>query len=670
MINLSGLNFNFNLPESTVPSMTEQIGYTAPAQDTYVDLFGDTTAPDIGTLGPTLNLNSGNLLGFTNLDEQPTNTTDYLAQLNEELNNAVQGSSSFVDPNAEKFNFWNPATGTWQTQDSTTGAFTDMPGVDWSGGLIDLSSGFADLQDPANWESTDLTHLDKSYVDSLVGQKFPEYSQYYEGLKAQEIQARDSLGALRDSLMQEYGIDNSEVEGYTAADYADRAKKNAQLMQEVNSDPRYVEAQNTYDTLRSSNYDIYTELNNIESQLREAEHNSGFIPQLLNAAPMLMLAMAGVPTALGTAMGASGATASAIGGGMLSAGNTLAQGGSLEDALKAGATTGVLSAAGAELGGRVGAGVEAGINPFSEQAGLLADQAAGIGFVSPLATTAANVTDTFVRTGEIDPTAFISGDILQEFGASQVVGDAVDFTKAVAQDDYAAMLEIASDYVDLPEGDGLSFDTPEFLKEFDKEVLQPAKDMLEEAGGVLYEDVIKPAGQAVADVAEPIYEDVIKPLGDTVVDVAQAIDDEVIDPFVSTVQDTIIDPLQEAGQTVYEDVIQPVGQTVADVGEAVYEAQKPVGQAIADVATGVYDALPDVTIDLPSVDLPNINLPSIDWQGLFGALLAGSQGMFSGGGGVPGTSQASQDAIQTELLDYKPITPYRSKLSPSARLFG
>lgn len=387
-----------------------------------------------------------------------------------------------------------------------------------------------------------------------------------------------------------------------------------------------------------------------------------YLSAIAEAAP-IAIATGGLGANLAAVTGLSAPVAS----GIVNAGVSLAQGKPVDEAVK----TGLLTYAGGELGNRVGAGVEAGINPFSEQAGMLADQAAGIGFTSPLATTAASVTNSAVKTGEIDPTAFISGDILQEFGASEIVADAVDFTKAYAQDDYATMLGIASDYVDLPEGDGLSFDTPEFLKEFDQEVLQPAKDMLEEAGKAAYEDVIQPVGQAVADVAEPVYEDIIKPLGDTVVDVAQAIDDEVIDPFVSTVQDTIIDPLQEAGQTVYEDVIQPVGQTVADVGEAVYEAQKPVGQAIADVATGVYDALPDVTIDLPSVDLPDINLPKIDWQGLFGALLAGSQGMFSGGGGyASGSPQAPQKAIQTELLDYKPITPYRSKLSPSARLFG
>ena len=54
-----------------------------------------------------------------------------------------------------------------------------------------------------------------------------------------------------------------------------------------------------------------------------------------------------------------------------------------------------------------------------------------------------------------------------------------------------------------------------------------------------------------------------------------------------------------------------------------------------------------------------------------GGIMESITGMFSGGGGGgTGAPQVAQDAIQTELLDYKPFTPYRSKLSPNARLLG
>lgn len=333
------------------------------------------------------------------------------------------------------------------------------------------------------------------------------------------------------------------------------------------------------------------------------------LESVAKAAP-IAIATGGLGSALSTGLGLS----SAAGAGLANAGVTLASGGDLQDAVK----SGLLSYAGANLGGRASAATEFGINPFGEQAGMLSEQAFGLGSFDPVASMVGNTVDSAVRTGRLDPTAFISSPLLQQFGAPKMVADAAEFTKAYSQNDYAKMLGLASEYVDLPKGEGLTFDTPELLKEFDKQVLQPTKDML-------------------AAVGEPVYEDVIKPLGDTIVDVAQTIDDEVIDPFVSTVKDTL-DPLQEAGREFDQAVLQPVKDTLVDIGEAVGDA------------------------------LPDINLPNVDWKGLFGALLGGSQGMFSGGG--TGAPQASQEAIQTALLDYKPITPYRSKLSPSARLFG
>lgn len=690
MFNLSGLNFNFNLPTSTVPSITEQIGYTAPAQDVYVDLFGDTTAPDFGsvinTFTPNLDFSSGNLLGFQEFDMTPEQKVDYgiasqpvVAPVPQDqditkliLQMAVGKAAAdlqydFNDDGKitsfDALQYAKQNTTPVDTQPSV-GIPQDMspaPSVD-IGQRQEITSSIAPAQDT----TVDL------FNDTTIN-PIQEVAQKYQTLLEQ--QGGEDLAFVPDFVptVQTPAETISMTSGEIPADLqgklttvgerlvsqAAQDTKNTleQLYAEQGIQPQYTDTDGSmyaYNPL-TGDYDKYYEPPSKAVQ---------YLSAVAEAAPVAILT-GGLGTNLAAVTGLSAPVAS----GIVNAGVSLAQGKPIDESVKAG----LLSYAGGELGARATAGADLGINPFGEQAGMLADQAAGFdyfGAMTPTGAVVGDIVDTAVRTGKLDPTDLISGAVLQEHGVPEVVADAVDFTKAYTQDDYAAMLGIASDYVDLPEGAGLSFDTPEFLKEFDKEVLQPAKEILEDVGKTAYEDVIKPVGQAVADVAEPVYEDVIKPLGDTVVDVAQAIDDEVIDPFVSTVQDTIIDPLQEAGQTVYEDVIQPVGQTVADVGEAVYEAQKPVGQAIADVATDVYDALPDVTIDLPSVDLPNINLPSIDWRGLFGALLAGSQGMFSGGGGVPGTPQTAQEAIQTELLDYKPITPYRSKLSPSARLFG
>lgn len=298
------------------------------------------------------------------------------------------------------------------------------------------------------------------------------------------------------------------------------------------------------------------------------------------AAPYAMLAMSGAPLAIGQALGGGAALGSAV----MNAANAVAQGKDIGDIAKSAA----LSYAGGALGDRIAAGTEFGINPFGEQAGMLADQASGIsgayGFLPSM-------------TGETAK-GLVQGKDLEQ----SLIGGALSGLKNADFGDSSLSLDIQ---------------TPEVLKDIEKAVIRPAGEAL----GTLDKEVLQPLTKPIAEAA-------------------QYVDDTYIDPFVSTVQDTVIDPIQEVGREIDRGILQPTKDVIVDVGQAIGDA------------------------------VPDINLPSIDWKGLFGALLAGSQGMFSGGGGVPGTSQAAQDAIQTELLDYKPITPYRSKLSPSARLFG
>lgn len=298
------------------------------------------------------------------------------------------------------------------------------------------------------------------------------------------------------------------------------------------------------------------------------------------AAPYAMLAMSGAPLAIGQALGGGAALGSAV----MNAANAVAQGKDIGDIAKSAA----LSYAGGALGDRIAAGTEFGINPFGEQAGMLADQASGIsgayGFLPSM-------------TGETAK-GLVEGKNLEQ----ALIGGALSGLKNA----------------DLGTGNNLGFniETPQILKDIEKAT-------------------IRPAGEALAALDKSVLQPVTKPIAEA----AQYVDDEYIDPFVSTIKDTL-DPLQEAGREFDRGVLQPVKETVEDFGQAVADA------------------------------VPDISLPDMDWKGLFGALLAGSQGMFSGGLGGAGSPMETQKAIQTELLDYKPITPYRSKLSPSARLFG
>lgn len=329
--------------------------------------------------------------------------------------------------------------------------------------------------------------------------------------------------------------------------------------------------------------------------------------------------MAGITGGVGSALGAGLGISSAAGKGLASGLLGVAQGGDIGDIAKNMA----LSYAGGAIGDRIAAGTEFGINPFGEQAGMLADQVSGMGDVYGFLPTALGETSS----------ELVKGKSLEDAALGGLVAGAKTID-----------LEGAGDYA-----------TPQVLKDIEKAYIRPIDDIAEGAVAAVYE-AQKPIGQAIADVAEPVYEEVIKPAGraiddyviDPVVDAAQYVDDEYIDPFVSTVKEEVFDPLQEVGRDIDREVLQPTKDAIVSAGEAVADA-------------------------VPDVDLPDIDLPDVDWKGLFGALLAGASGMFSGGGGGgggTGAPQVAQDAIQTELLDYKPFTPYRSKLSPNARLLG
>jgi hypothetical protein len=301
-----------------------------------------------------------------------------------------------------------------------------------------------------------------------------------------------------------------------------------------------------------------------------------FLSAVAKAAPVA-IATGGLGSALSTGLGVSAATGNALANTLVAA----AQGKDVGDIAKAAA----LSYAGGNIGDRIAAGTEFGINPFGEQAGMLADQTAGLDKIYGFLPTTAGTTAAELIKGKNLEDALISG-ALGGLRTADLGGETPSF----------------------------DIQTPQILKDIEKAV-------------------VRPAGEALAALDKNVLQSVTKPIAEA----AQYVDDQYIDPFVSTVKDTL-DPLQEAGREFDQAVLQPVKDTLVDMGEAVGDA------------------------------LPDINLPNIDWKGLFGALLGGSQGMFSGGG--TGAPMAQQDAIQTELLDYKPITPYRSKLSPSARLFG
>jgi hypothetical protein len=114
-------------------------------------------------------------------------------------------------------------------------------------------------------------------------------------------------------------------------------------------------------------------------EIRTLEVKDAKFKDYLPAIASIALAFAGVPTALGTALGASGTTATALGGALMSGTSTLIQGGDLKDALKGAIVSGITAGVSGDLTDAVGKalGVSKDIAAGITQAGLAAAQGAG-----------------------------------------------------------------------------------------------------------------------------------------------------------------------------------------------------------------------------------------------------------------------------------------------------
>jgi predicted nucleic acid-binding Zn-ribbon protein len=114
-------------------------------------------------------------------------------------------------------------------------------------------------------------------------------------------------------------------------------------------------------------------------EIRTLEVKDAKFKDFLPAIAAIGLAFAGVPTALGTALGASGTTATALGGALISGTSTLIQGGDLKDALKGAIVSGITAGVSGDLTDAVGKalGVSKEIAAGITQAGLAAAQGAG-----------------------------------------------------------------------------------------------------------------------------------------------------------------------------------------------------------------------------------------------------------------------------------------------------
>jgi len=209
-------------------------------------------------------------------------------------------------------------------------------------------------------------------------------------------------------------------------------------------------------------------------------------------------------------------------GGAFGAVKTGLQGGDLGDMAQSVA----LSQLGDYIGEHVATGMEYDINPFGEQANMLISQSPEVfGFLP----------------------AF-TGATLDEMVQGKNLQDAL-----------VGGLSGSYQNLDLPSGEfdlGIDIQTPEFLRDLDKQVIQP------------------------------VYQNVVKPVGDVVTDVYKAVDE----------------PVREAGRVIDKEVLQPTYDVVKDVGNAIDDTIiDPLDQAIRDV-------------DLPDVDF---DFPDFPWEQVF-----------------------------------------------------
>lgn len=226
------------------------------------------------------------------------------------------------------------------------------------------------------------------------------------------------------------------------------------------------------------------------------------------ATPYAMLALSGAPLALGQALGGGAALGSAV----LNTGIAAAQGKDIGDMAK----TAALSYAGGALGDRIAAGTEFGINPFGEQAGMLADQVSGMSGAYGFLPTALGETSSKLVQGDSLEDAVLSGTLSGLKNA------------------------------DLDTG-SLDFDisTPEFLKEFDKAVIRPAGEALSEFD----QDVLQPVTKPIAAGAKEIEKATIRPAGEALSEFNKAVLQptyEVAKDVGRAIDDTLIDPIDEA----------------------------------------------------------------------------------------------------------------------------
>ena len=111
-------------------------------------------------------------------------------------------------------------------------------------------------------------------------------------------------------------------------------------------------------------------------EIRTLEVKDAKFKDYLPAIAAIGLAFTGIPTALGAALGASGTTATALGGALISGTSTLIQGGDLKDALKSAVVSGITAGVSGDLTDAVGKalGVSKEIAAGITQAGLTAAQ--------------------------------------------------------------------------------------------------------------------------------------------------------------------------------------------------------------------------------------------------------------------------------------------------------
>lgn len=204
---------------------------------------------------------------------------------------------------------------------------------------------------------------------------------------------------------------------------------------------------------------------------------------------------------------------------------------------------------------------------------------------------------------------------------TNAIGGALDGQNLdkIAQNFVIDYIKEGGDLGDFSSTSSFDFETPESLKQFDKEVLQPIKETVTglvgqgvaevaELAQTIDDNIIDPtvsvvkkAIDPIQEVADPILEQAAGTLGQAVAevaDVAQTIDDEVIDPIVAAIKENVTQPIgnaiEQGGKAINEAVIEPTVAAVSNVIDT-------VDQAIRDI--------PNPTIDLPTIDMPSMDIP-------------------------------------------------------------